>query len=122
YNNTAWDIIKPDPEPPGMKGFQILKDSLSALPYWRMKPSNELAVGGPCLASVGEAYAFYLEGTSITINLAALEEGLVSAVWVNTWTGERLKASPVKNRILKLRKPEAFGSAPALLLVRRQSL
>ena len=50
YHNTAWDVVKPDPEPPGMQRFQLLKDTLAALPYWRMEPHNELAVGGPCLA------------------------------------------------------------------------
>ena len=72
YHNTAWDVVKPDPEPPGMQRFQLLKDTLSALPCWRMEPHNELAVGGPCLALPGEAYAFYLEGTQITVNLRGL--------------------------------------------------
>jgi hypothetical protein len=61
YSNTAWDLVKPDPEPPGMARFQILKASLSTLPYWRMQPKPELAVGGPCLAILGEIYAFYVK-------------------------------------------------------------
>jgi hypothetical protein len=58
YSNTAWDLVKPDPEPPGMARFQILRDNLSALPYWLMEPRPELAIGGPCLAIPGEVYAF----------------------------------------------------------------
>ncbi len=60
YANTAWDGFKPDPEAPGMARFEILKDSLSALPYWRMEPRPELAIGGPCLATPGQAYACYV--------------------------------------------------------------
>lgn len=60
YSNTAWDLVKPDPEPPGMQRFQILKDNLSALPYWLMTPSSDFAVGGPCLAIPGEIYAVYV--------------------------------------------------------------
>ena len=119
YNNTAWDVIKPDPEPPGMKPWQILKDSLSALPYWRMQPADQLAVGGPCLALPGEAYAFYVEGANLTVNLSGLEAGAVKAEWINTWTGDRQPAASVRAKAFRLKKPESFGAAPALLLVRR---
>ncbi len=63
YANTAWDGVKPDPEAPGMARFQILKDSLSALPYWKMEPRPELAIGGPCLAIPGQVYACYVTPT-----------------------------------------------------------
>ena len=46
YNNTAWDVVKPEPEPPGAARFQQLKETLSELPYWRMEPANQLAIGG----------------------------------------------------------------------------
>jgi len=121
YNNTAWDVIKPDPEPPGMKAWQILKQSLSALPWWRMDPADELAIGAACLALPGEAYAFYVEGEKVTINLSGLEHGPVSAVWINTWTGEQKKWSSVRPAILKTSKPEGFAPAPALLIVRHAS-
>jgi hypothetical protein len=61
YSNTAWDLVKPDPEPPGMPRFQILKENLSALPYWLMEPKPDLAAGGPCLAIPGEVYAFLVQ-------------------------------------------------------------
>ncbi len=118
YNNTAWDVIKPDPEPPGMKAWQILKESLSALPYWRMEPADQLAVGGPCLALPGEAYAIYVEGVSLTANLVGLERKPTVAEWINTWTGEREQASSIRPGVLRLKKPERLGNAPGLLLVR----
>jgi len=61
YSNTAWDLVKPDPEPPGMPRFQILKENLSTLPYWLMEPRPELAMGGPCLAIPGEVYAYLVQ-------------------------------------------------------------
>ena len=60
YSNTAWDLVKPEPEPPGMARYQILKETLSALPYWVMEPHPELAAGGLCLAIPGSLYAFYV--------------------------------------------------------------
>ena len=120
YNNTAWDVVKPDPEPPGMLRFQRLKDTLSQLPYWRMEPANHLAVGGPCLALDGEAYACYLEGEQLTVNLIGLDSPRqATAEWVNTWDGLRERAGSIHAGIMRLKKPESFGKAPALLVVRR---
>jgi hypothetical protein len=119
YNNTAWDVVKPDPEPPGMQRFQLLKDVLSKLPYWKMKPANSLAVGGPCLALPGEAYALYVEGNNVVVNLSQLEGSGISADWYDTWTGYREKPSSIHAGVLKLKKPASMGDAPAVLVVRR---
>jgi len=119
YHNTAWDVVKPDPEPPGMQRFQRLKETLSSLPYWRMAPHNELSVGGPCLALPGEAYAFYLDGAQITVNLLGLEQPeKARAEWIDTWTGAREKANVGRAMVHRnLKKPESFGKAPAVLIV-----
>jgi len=120
YNNTAWDVVKPDPEPPGMKRFQLLREMLEALPYWRMQPSNHLAVGGPCLALEGEAYACYVEGDRLIVNLSQLERPeSARAEWLNTWDRSRAPASIGRGGVVRLRKPQAFGQAPALLVVRQ---
>jgi hypothetical protein len=120
YNNTAWDVVKPEPEPPGMARWQLLKETLSALPYWRMKPGPELAVGGSCLAIPGEVYACYLEGNQITLNLTGLEErSKARGHWVDTWTGERSAASLGDRAVQRLTKPQSFGKAPAALIIRR---
>ena len=119
YHNTAWDVFRPEPEAPGMKPFQLLASTLSSLPYWRMQPMNELAVGGPCLALPGDAYAFYVKGAQLTANLSALENpSTATAEWVNTWSGERAPAQLSGAQITRLRKPESFQNAPALLIVK----
>lgn len=117
YSNTAWDLVKIDPEPPGMKRFQLLKDTLSALPYWRMAPHNELAVGGPCLAIPGSVYACYAEGADLTLNLTAVE-GAALGVWVDTWNGMRQEQPIGRSAVFTLAKPKSFGEAPGLLIVR----
>ena len=91
YSNTAWDLVKPDPEPPGMQRFQILSENLSSLPYWLMKPSPELAVGGPCLAIPGQLYAVYV--TPRTPAGAVSNRGAAAAVPAGT-TNSRPAAAP----------------------------
>ncbi len=124
YHNTAWDGFKVDPEPPGMKRFQLLGQIFQSLPYWRMEPANQLSVGGPCLAAPGEAYLFYFatagdrRNRGNSVNLTGLTS-ISSAEWINTWTGERVKAELSKPGVYKVAPPEAFEKAPAVLLVRR---
>ena len=117
YNNTAWDTLKPDPEPPGMARWQILKDVLSPLPFWRMTPRNDLAVGGPCLAEPGGAHVIYVPQAAVTANLAALR-GPAAAEWIDTWTGVRVSAGTVQPGLHAFQKPKQFGEAPAVLVVK----
>ena len=114
YNNTAWDIVKPDPEAPGMARWQTLKQVFESVPYWRMAPANHLAVGGPCLAEAGRTYLCYAEGPNLTLNLGAETAG----EWVNTWTGEREPAGRIPAGVARVTKPKRFDKAPALLVVR----
>jgi len=116
YSNTAWDLIKPEPEPPGYRRFQLLQQTLSALPYWRMAPGDHLATGGPCLALEGEAYACYAEAERLTVNLGALKKA-ATARWVDTWTGAAQNVEIPRGGVYALEKPKAFGAAPALLVV-----
>lgn len=119
YHNTAWDVFKPEPEAPGMTRFERIRKILEPLPYWRMEPANELAFGGPCLALRGEVYAFYVEGARLTANLSQLA-GAATAEWINTWDGRQVPVK-VDASVMKLTKPEVFGKAPAVLVVRRSS-
>ena len=144
YSNTAWDVVKPDPEPPGMPRFQMLKENLAALPYWLMEPKPDLAAGGPCLAIPGEVYAYLVqpsrrpEGSpappptasrpprvrpslgqarEIAVNLNALH-GPATAQWVNIWSGEKSESAIAGPGVYQFNRPPSFGAAPGLLIVR----
>ena len=143
YANTAWDLVKPDPEPPGMARFQILKENLSTLPYWLMEPKPELAAGGPCLAIPGEVYAYLVQplprfprtdapaaaaansrpkstvshAREIVVNLNALRGPAVGR-WVNIWSGEKAEQPIAGPGVYQLIRPASFGAAPALLVIR----
>ena len=130
YSNTAWDLVKPNPEPPGMARFQILKENLSTLPYWLMEPRPELAAGGPCLAIPGTVYALLAQGKArrtgsktpsqhreIAVNLNALR-GPATAQWINIWSGEKSDTKISGPGVYQFDRPESFGGAPGLLIVR----
>jgi hypothetical protein len=51
--------------------------------------------------------------------MTALENpSQADAEWINTWDGLRERAGSIQAGITRLRKPESFGKAPALLVVR----
>ena len=117
YDDTAWDVVKIDPEPPGYKRFRQLKETLSQLPYWEMVPADDLAVGGPCLALPGRVYAFFAESSKIIVNLRDLEGG-AAGEWIDTWTGAREAVSVAAPGVHTIDKPKTFGAAPGLLILR----
>ena len=125
YNNTAWDIVKPDPEPPGMARFQILKQLFESVPYWRMDPAPALAVGGDCLSDGATTMMCLAEGEQprekdrhLTLNLTGFS-GALGAEWVNTWTGERKVMGRIEAGVATVDYPADFGGAPAILVLRR---
>ena len=73
---------------------------MESLPFWEMRPANDLIVSGKafCLAKPGEAYALYLpDGGKVTITLAPNRE-YDSAWWSpkNSREGAFIKAGRVK--------------------------
>lgn len=125
YNNTAWDIVKPDPEPPGHARFQILKQVFESTPYWRMNPEPALAVGGTCLTDKSSTMLCLAEGKHarakerrLILNLTSFD-GALTAEWINTWTGARKPAGKPAPGITEFDYPMDFDGAPALLLLRR---
>ena len=116
YNNTAWDIVKPDPEPPGHARWQLMKEILTSVAYWRMTPYNELAVGGSALCDGGRTRVFYAPGPRITVNLKDMETD-ATARRVDTWTGEQKDAGVAPPKVMTFQKPAGFGQAPAMLII-----
>ncbi|HYO82585.1 MAG TPA: hypothetical protein VES20_14370, partial [Bryobacteraceae bacterium] len=126
YNNTAWDIVKPDPEAPGNARFRIMKQVMESVPYWRMDPVPSLAAGGMCIADPAGTWMCYVEGSkqrrkenTITLNLTG-SGGPASVEWINTWSGERKTGGEVNGGIAVLEYPESFEKAPAVVVIRRK--
>jgi len=74
YDNTSWDLIKFEPEPPGWARYRALKALLDSIPFNSMRPDNELVARGMCLADEGNVYVLYLpEGGDAEVDLSVIE-------------------------------------------------
>jgi hypothetical protein len=62
----------------------------------------------------------YVARDPVTVNLTGLQSpDKARAEWIDTWTCKTEKATLQPTPVQRLlRKPEAFGDAPALLVIR----
>lgn len=116
YNNTAWDVIKPDPEPPGMAYWAVLKRTLTRVPWWTMEPQPAMGASAACLASRTQA-ACFIERAEAAVDLTRFQ-GALQAHWIHAWTGRQEPAALQPGRPQRIRKPPSFQDAPAVLMIR----
>jgi hypothetical protein len=76
--------------------LRIMHDFMQSVPYWTMKPHNELTGGGAfCLANPGAEYIVYAEnGGPVGLDLSAAT-GAFSVEWLNPRTGQRTPTGAV---------------------------
>ena len=96
YSNTAWDLIKWDPEPPGWKSYRILRDFFETTRWWGAEPHQDLVVQGTawCLADPGREYiVFAPKGGPLTLRLAPDKRFLITRM--DPYTGEKTSGGEV---------------------------
>jgi len=90
YSNTAWDLIKWNPEPPGWKRYRILRDFFESTRWWGAEPHNDLLLKGNgwCLADPGREYVVFVpRGGAVVLRLVGNEK--YSAIRFDPYTGEK---------------------------------
>jgi hypothetical protein len=95
YTYTAWDVIRPEDEPPGYALHRRLVDFMRAGAWWELSPRPGVAMANHvgnarCLANPGKEYVLFAAGggaTRITLPECA---GPVSCEWLQPLTGERV--------------------------------
>jgi hypothetical protein len=128
YNNTAWDLIKFDPEPPGWRRYAYLRDFLASIPFNQMEPADHFADRGLCLAEPGAAYFVFLpRGGDVELNLMDLRDAGwrkesvlrdVEATWLDVCTGTSVtEAVSVADFRTALSNPLADRNAPCAVRV-----
>ena len=96
YTYTAWDVIRPEDNPPGYAHFRRLRNFFETTGYWLMEPSDGLVSDGYCLARRGEEYvAFQNAAKPFTLKLEGLATPL-SAEWYQPSTGRRARPAGSK--------------------------
>jgi hypothetical protein len=115
YTYAAWDVIRPDDNPPGYEYIKNFVDFFAKTQYWLLKSDDILVSSGHCLANPGKEYIVYQdEAIPFTLNLSGLTKPL-QAVWYQPLSGEYLKAGKFENGTAKLKPPATLGKGPVVL-------
>ncbi|HLB73743.1 MAG TPA: putative collagen-binding domain-containing protein, partial [Sedimentisphaerales bacterium] len=68
--------------------LKLLRSFFEKLPYWELRPHDELANSGFCLAKTPEHFIFYFPiGGPITINLQSANDKKLGSNWFDPRTG-----------------------------------
>jgi hypothetical protein len=89
YNNTAWDLIRPEPEPPSWERYADLRATLEAFDLNRMRPDREFVSRGLALVDPGRQYLLFLpEGGDVEVDLTDVDR-VVDCEALDVLTGDR---------------------------------
>ena len=129
YTYTAWDVIRPDDEPPGYRLWANLAAFFSAMHFRLLRPADELVRiaeagrGGNaiyCLANPGEEYVVF------TNRPAAFEISLEGARqfagrWYDPFAGEWSEAGVFEPGTVRVEPPEHAPRQPTVLHLQHES-
>jgi hypothetical protein len=115
YTYTAWDIIRPEDNPPGYEYIKNFVDFFTKTDYWLLKSDDGLVSSGHCLSNQGKEYIVYQDGANpFTLNLSGLTQPL-HAVWFQPLTGKYLNAGKFRNGTAQITPPATLGKGPVVL-------
>jgi len=121
YCNTSWDIVRFDPVPESWARFRYLTDFLSMMDFNRLVPDNDYVQQGMCSVESGKQYFVFLpEGGQTQIDLSAVApDTVLTATWMDIWTGERVDCEVVDLKFTSdLKNPLAQLDAPCVVFLR----
>lgn len=115
YTYTAWDVVRPQDQPPGYAYFKRLRDFFESTSYWRLDPADNVASQGWCLAELGKEYVVYVNpGQNFTLNIQGAASPL-QAQWYQPLTGATQNAGSLANGVATLQIPAGWNLGPAVL-------
>lgn len=116
YTNHAWDVVRVNEEPAGLKYYQYLYRFMTRTKWQDLVPDDSLiydAIGKHCLARGGKEYVVYFSsGGDLILNINGAPSKL-SGRWMNGLTGEEKSSASYGNGLQKITAP--WPGEPSLL-------
>jgi hypothetical protein len=93
YTYTAWDVLRPEDDPPGYALHRRLVDFMRRTAWWELEPHPGVALanntgGARCLARPGREYIVFAAGGGTTRATFAGLDGRARCEWLQPLTGE----------------------------------
>ncbi|HWG84518.1 MAG TPA: DUF5060 domain-containing protein [Deinococcales bacterium] len=116
YARTAWDVLRPQDDPPGYQLFGRIARFVRSTSFWRLEPHDELASGAYLLADPGREYLVYPTGSQPALLTVSGAAAPLPVRWLNVSTGGEAPGPAVGNGTVTLAPPPGLGSG--ILLAR----
>ncbi len=117
YTYSAWDVIRPNDNPPGYAYFKYLARFFDGTRFWELTPADGVASIGDCLANAGKEYIVYLNtAATFTMKIDGAARPL-PIEWYLPLTGERVPGQSIGNGTVWLTPPVQVGTGPLALHV-----
>ncbi|HEV2125446.1 MAG TPA: DUF5060 domain-containing protein [Chloroflexota bacterium] len=114
YTYTAWDVIRPEDEPPGYAMHQHVVRFMTEARWWELQPHPGVALANNvgnarCLANPGkECVIFTADGGTARVTLPGFATGdVITCEWMQVLTGERKRTELVATHRMALEPPVA---------------
>jgi hypothetical protein len=123
YNNTSWDLVRFDPEPPSWRRYRTLMDFLAAMPINEMAPDNDYVERGMCLARPGRDYFMFLPaGGNEQADLTAIGKDAPARIkWLDLLTGQCVERDcGGRSFTVELANPLEYTTHPCVIYIRTQ--
>ena len=123
HNNTSWDLVRFDPEPPSWRRYRTLMDFLYAMPFNELVPDNDYVNQGMCMARHGRDYFIFLpNGGSVQADLTGIGKETPARIkWLDLLTGECIeKDCSGRSFSAELTNRLEYTTHPCVIYVRAQ--
>ncbi len=117
YTYTAWDIIRPEDNPPGYAYFKNLARFFRGTAFWTLNPVEGVASAGACLANPGKEYIVLLNpAATFTLKVDGATAPL-PIEWYQPFTGARMSGQSINDGVISLTPPAEWGTGLVALHV-----
>ena len=119
HTHTAWDVLRPEIDPPGYQLFGALKRFFESTRFWELVPRAESVDGVWILENPGQEYVCWVPANQSVNLLIPAEAGPMVASWVEPLTGKTVPVANVELGEQTIVSPAELRSGAAVLHLTR---
>jgi hypothetical protein len=119
HTHTAWDVLRPEIDPPGYRLFGLMRQFFETTRYWELKPRKDRDSGVWVLENPGQEYVAWVPaGQSANITVPS-DAGMMTASWFRPLTGKRTLVGVLAGGQQSIAPPTDLASDAVVLHVVR---
>lgn len=120
HTHTAWDVLRPEVNPPGYRLFSFLRQFFQGTQYWKLVPRVPAADGMWVLENPGEEMVVWMPQGSTSAVALPVHAKEMSATWFEPLTGRRTTLADGWAAGESVSAPAGVSEGPVILHLRKK--